>query len=692
MTTSDYEKNNQILIMKAFIPCIRLRHRFTMFTGFVIGVLFVSVTFITLSSNKLGKPDFLTNQVGKMQLLEKAVKYINSMGINNATIQITSNSKNEDFSKFHDLPQKCKVPTLDPYHPEVKPFMRTYTAATCDYPKLTEVTDDGILQVRDKNAVTHAKYCYMQRANDNSQKFTPWVVFYDKNDPKQNKEVKLTEDFVKVSITAGGSTQDEFHMYPVRKDTRGKEQLPPKADQLNIVFIMIDSVSHSTAERYLKKTLKKMKESPSTVIMNGHTIVGDGTTAQICAIFVGELENKLPEARKGYGKGDFVNRWPFIWKDFQKSGYVTQYSEDSPYVNTFNYRLRGFNEPPTDKYMRNFWAGASSYIGQLNKKSIRCSHQINFRYLKRFMNNYHDKPTFSFLGSSDLTHNSSPYAQLIDDDLVDLLEHLEKTGQNENTLLVIFGDHGDRSSGYRATMTGKLEERLPFMSFTLPTWFPKKYPDHFKNFQRNANLLTSHFDVYSTLRHLMTFPENKHKHKYGSSLFTDLSHLNRTCNQIGILDHWCSCLDYQELKIDDPLVRKAAENIISTINGMNAKIDKVKDKCATLKLDKIERAGIIAPGSRVQKFDKTFKDGRCDECGVKERNANYKVKNYEVVFTVSPSGGKYEATAVLDISKGTFTTGEGISRINLYKNQPHCIQKDFPYLRPYCYCNRQLDS
>ena len=38
-------------------------------------------------------------------------------------------------------------------------------------------------------------------------------------------------------------------------------------------------------------------------LLQGHTIVGDGTTAQICAIFIGELEDKLPEARKGYGKG-----------------------------------------------------------------------------------------------------------------------------------------------------------------------------------------------------------------------------------------------------------------------------------------------------------------------------------------------------------------------------------------------------
>ena len=55
----------------------------------------------------------------------------------------------EDNSEFLPRkPQKCKIPILDPYHPEVKPFIKKVSASECDYPKLTEVTDDGILQVR----------------------------------------------------------------------------------------------------------------------------------------------------------------------------------------------------------------------------------------------------------------------------------------------------------------------------------------------------------------------------------------------------------------------------------------------------------------------------------------------------------------------------------------------------------------
>ena len=368
------------------------------------------------------------------------------------------------------------------------------------------------------------------------------------------------------------------------------------------------------------------------------------------------------------------------------------YSEDSPGVNTFNYRFKGFKKPPTTKYMRNFWRSASPYISKITRKSIKCIHQLNFRYLKHFMKVYGDVPIFTYLGISHLTHNNSPGAQHLDSDLFDLLNHLKSTGQDQNTVLVIFGDHGDRTGPYRATMTGKLEQRLPFMSFTFPPWFPGKYPEEFINFQRNSKVLTSHFDVYATLQHLKTFPRNEHSHKYGTSLFKDITQMNRTCPQIGVLDHWCSCIDYQEMKVDDALVIKAAQSVITKINKINLEFDLDSELCANLKLDQIIRAGIVAPSSRVRNFIKTFKIGSCDHCGVKKGETVYKTVNYEVVFIVSPSGGQYEATTVYDKAKGVFTPNEGISRINLYKKQPHCIQKKFPHLRPYCYCNKQLDS
>jgi len=80
--------------------------------------------------------------------------------------------------------------------------------------------------------------------------------------------IKLTEDMVKVSIMMSDqTTTEEFHMYPTRKELPRETRTEQDASRLNIVFILIDSVSNSCAKRYLKKFVKRMNENPNSIIM-----------------------------------------------------------------------------------------------------------------------------------------------------------------------------------------------------------------------------------------------------------------------------------------------------------------------------------------------------------------------------------------------------------------------------------------
>ena len=73
---------------------------------------------------------------------------------------------------------------------------------------------------------------------------------------------------VKVAITTNDNGQhEEFNVYPTRKGHPGGARKTSKPEELNFVFIMMDSMSHSSAKRYLKKTMKKLKEDRNTVIM-----------------------------------------------------------------------------------------------------------------------------------------------------------------------------------------------------------------------------------------------------------------------------------------------------------------------------------------------------------------------------------------------------------------------------------------
>jgi hypothetical protein len=51
----------------------------------------------------------------------------------------------------------------------------------------------------------------------------------------------------------------------------------------------------------------------------------------------------------------YIDGWPWIFQDLEKSGYATLYAEDEPLLGAFQLRLKGWNEQPTNHYMRPFW-------------------------------------------------------------------------------------------------------------------------------------------------------------------------------------------------------------------------------------------------------------------------------------------------------------------------------------------------
>ena len=60
----------------------------------------------------------------------------------------------------------------------------------------------------------------------------------------------------------------------------------------------------------------------------------------------------LPNAFRGTENAQTVDSWPFIWKDFKAAGYKTLFIEDFLRTGTFQNRLLGFHEQPTDFYGR----------------------------------------------------------------------------------------------------------------------------------------------------------------------------------------------------------------------------------------------------------------------------------------------------------------------------------------------------
>ena len=425
-------------------------------------------------------------------------------------------------------------------------------------------------------------------------------------------------------------------------------------------------------------------------LFSGETIVGDGTTAQLSAMLTGIAEKKQPEARRSEPNSDTVDKWRWIFKDFKQNGYATLYSEDHTRYGTFTYRLHGFKDPPADHYTRPFWLDAENIV---NGYCIggRPSHNISLQYLLSFFRAYKERPKFSIMVLAEITHDDQNALGYVDNDLKRMLQTFEEESFLKNTLLIIFGDHGARFSAHRKTFQGKLEERLPFMSITAPKWFAEKHPDLYNNLIHNSKVLTTPFDVYATLRHILSYPSYPSGITTGQSLFSKIDRENRTCENAGVEEHWCPCLNLEEISTDEPLINKSAEFVVNSMNDLMFKKSKLQKLCHKLVLKEITSAFRDMPSGKMQFFQKTHRDDECDSCGLtygkKSVNTLAKDALYQLQLATSPNEGFYEAT--VKMKKGIPSLAGDISRIDTYKDQPYCVADKYPLLRKYCYCLQQ---
>ena len=424
--------------------------------------------------------------------------------------------------------------------------------------------------------------------------------------------------------------------------------------------------------------------------MIGETIVGDGTTAQLCGMLTGIDENKQPEARRRMSGSQPVDRWRWIFRNYNDKGYATMFSEDVPGLAAFNYRLHGFRDPPTDHFSRPFWIETDKL---LNEKCInnRPAHNVSLNYLLSFFRSYKNRPNFAFSSHASISHDDVNTIGYVDEDLTTFLQTFQRESFEKNTMLIIFGDHGHRFAGLRKTIQGKLEERFPFMSISLPNWFLDKYPDLHKNLVQNSRVLTSPFDVYATLRHVLSYPQYPSEIITGQSLFSRIDERNRTCASAGVEDHWCPCLDLEAVPVDEPAVKESAEFVLRHMNNLTSQSDKLLKLCQRMKLKEIKNAFREMPKEAMQRFvdSKRGAHDECDSCGVVlgEKSVNTLAMDtlYQLQFVTSPNEGFYEAS--VRMKKGVPSLVGDISRVDAYKDQPYCIASSYPRLNKYCYCS-----
>lgn len=502
----------------------------------------------------------------------------------------------------------------------------------------------------------------------------------------------IMSDFFRADCSASDNTKySNVHasIKPLQSviDRSKNSKSPENGLGLNVYMMGFDSISRMTFMRKLPKTFDYITSKLNGIVLEGYNIVGDGTPQALIPILTGKTEVELPLTRKRYKEADYVNVYPFIWNDFRDAGYATLYGEDAPTVGTFTYRLKGFNAQPTDHYMRTFYLATES---QPTKHPSWCwgsepHHKVHFRYSEDFFDNYpKDVRKFAFLFHSVYSHEDINAVEVADDDVVGHLKHFESSGHLNNTVIIVMADHGHRFAKLRETQQGKLEERLPFFSFIFPPWFEKKYPLAMKNFRRNARRLTTPFDIYPTLKSVLNFnypPKTGSLDNRSINLFDEIP-LNRTCAHAAVDNHWCTCLSWETVSVDDDRVRLIAQSLVDKIN---LETERERSLCAILTLKKIEIALIYKPNKDLLNFKRSKDaDGFVADLSGK---TEYQDEYYQLNVRTTPGDALYEASITWNTKfKQPIINLNEVSHINKYGDLPHCvIDKDY-FLAKWCVC------
>ncbi|EDO40187.1 predicted protein, partial [Nematostella vectensis] len=463
---------------------------------------------------------------------------------------------------------------------------------------------------------------------------------------------------------------------------------------LNIIILGMDGNSNANVQRLLPDTYKFLQDELKAFIFKGFSLLGEATTPQLTGLLTGKTveENCAKhEARKGVTFDGTVDPWPFVFKDLKQHGYVTMFSEDAPTIGAFNLRLNGFTNQPTDHYGHYFWWAVpmDAELGvHSNCINAQAQHVIQLQYLRSLITAYPNTPKFGFTFLGSLCHQHLNMVSSGARDIHQFLKSLHSDGLLNNTLLIVMGDHGARFDSIRATLQGKQEERLPFLSMAFPDWFRVKYPKFSSNLAENTQRIISPLDVHATFMHILKYPHNPSKSDLtrGTSLFEHIPE-SRECIHAGIPDHFCPCVIWKPVPTAHPHVQLGAHLTLHQINKLLTQRNEVKSLCHGLELDQILNAVQELPNKKMVLFN-GIKDGAGLGVGtpmfIDDSEKQQSKCNYQIQLRVRPSMALFESSVRLE--NGRLTLDSDISRVNRYGTQSDCVKQSHPFLRKFCLC------
>ncbi|PAV89583.1 hypothetical protein WR25_01800 [Diploscapter pachys] len=594
----------------------------------------------------------------------------------------TTASKNERLLKAekHEnatekLPfAECKLPNFDPWDRELVKVISVNFDPLKDcnknFRKLTSLRGQVVESLDDSH---DCQARCLLRESDFSNLETKFISF--------NSSTKFHCDIVQTRCYNEEGTEDYGMLHTqIVENTKNHTKKAAEGLQPDVYVILLDSLAHTQAIRNLPQTLSYFIESMGAIRFPYLNKVGKnsrpnalplwfGKTSEIVERTAYEMPNIQPDWTEKEYCNDFLDKKGFLMKEYQEYGYRTLLAEDWA-DGAMNWPdCYGFDEQPTDHYMRPFqveWESQQHVMLSLTYAKKNCieQHQDIMAYLDQFVNAYEGAPKFGWVWMSLLTHNWQREVVHADQYYRDFL--LDNRQKLDDAFVILMGDHGLRFGEATSTVIGEEEINHPLFAISLP----KKLRNSpiAEQMRENAKQLQTHFDVRATFLDILKYQPAKNftdtslleipGEKFGSSLFRKQTPTERNCRTLPISFTYCICqFDTVQMDLESEKAIKLGKFVLDEINGM-MKAKNLLHMCHPMEFDNLEQLKMYPP----EELNGAY------SIIVKAKAPSYAV--YKVVVKRYPND-------TYDLAKSS------IDRLDVYGKQGNCV----PYIVTHlCHC------
>ncbi|XP_077298601.1 uncharacterized protein LOC143919899 isoform X1 [Arctopsyche grandis] len=592
----------------------------------------------------------------------------------------------------------CRIPDIDPLEESSMRIFKYKEYVPCSNHRITYVIDDqdghGVLYINssalDEPLANHEyiSCCYSNvtrpkipvNADTKIVKST-CIEFNSSTILLDTEEFVVTKCIIKNRKLSKEIFEDAHTNVQVVKELSQRSKALSQNltnNPWNILIIGIDTLSRINLARAMPKTHNFLTKN-SWIDFQGYNKIDDNTYPNLMAFLTGRNQTRARIRCDRTGKFSPDN-CDFVWKRYEEAGYVTAYGEDYVGIDTFGKPLhKGFNRQPTNHYMRPLFKASEKFTKTPSGNKLHCTGGVTsgealFNYALDFAKKYEDHPFFGLFWANTFSHDDVTSPSRMDSKMLNFFERLKTSGTLNRTIVLFISDHGIRFGKLRATLTGYYEERLPALYMWFPLKFRELHPAAYNSILVNTKHLTSPYDVYMTLQdvlHMSMKTGGVSSPSEACSSCQSLFHpvpWNRTCEDAGILAHWCTCSPLKSLPINHEIGMRAIqyvfdveiEKILSAVNKIDCRI------CAKLGIGNV---------LSIRVYDYL--------------NSN-SFDDYLLVFSTSPGNMLYETTVRHHLKSDQFVMNGIISRLTGYAGKGRCVKTD--YLKKYCYCTKKCNS